>query len=97
MSGWSQPICEACWIQENGEWEFYGVTETGALQTVLKHVRMPVLKMSRSLEICCMCGEITIMGIWIRRNPDTVPFPDTSEAVAAQADGTAFQGDKPCE
>jgi len=29
-----------------------------------------------TVERCCMCGLETIAGIFVRRDPATVPFPD---------------------
>lgn len=67
---WTQPECEKCWINENAIWEpIEGVGE------VLRGVRQPSRISEAPIEKCCMCGDITISGIYVRRDPEIVPYP----------------------
>lgn len=67
---WNQPVCEACWIANEGDWE------TCAEGVRLTAVRVPVIvPAERSLEQCCFCGAPTIAGIFQRIDPATVRFP----------------------
>lgn len=68
---WSQPQCEACWIHLNATEGPQGI----------EGVRRPtVLLMEHTqLEMCAWCGHPTIMGIYVRVDPSTVPYPRTEE------------------
>lgn len=59
---WTQPICERCWIEQ----------ETDGLS-----VRVPVRYVGQDLSIerCSWCGAPTIVGIFKRADPTTVPYP----------------------
>jgi hypothetical protein len=35
--------------------------------------------MEGEIEQCCLCGESTRSGIYIRRDPKTVPYPNSTE------------------
>lgn len=34
---------------------------------------------NRTAEVCAYCGTSTPSGIYVRANPDTVPYPATRE------------------
>lgn len=68
---WNQPICEACWIVNEGVWVQHPDDEVPVLQSV----RKPVLFREAGIEQCCVCGNPTIVGIYVRKDPTTVPFP----------------------
>lgn len=61
---YTQPICERCWINDNTTIEPDGVT-----------IRRPALIGHPEIERCCLCGEPTVVGIYTRRDPHTVPYP----------------------
>lgn len=61
---WTQAQCEACWIRENF------AVDGDAIE-----VRVPVLLTEKELEICCDCGKPTIIGLYVRKDPKTVPYP----------------------
>lgn len=71
MANWTQPQCEACWIEKNTEIrEIDGEAHTVVRQpTTFKNPDNP------SIEQCAWCGRMTIMGIFVRVDPTTVPFP----------------------
>lgn len=70
---WTQPQCERCWIDGNGEWDLnadgYGVWQ------VLIAVRQPTIARNSGIQRCAFCGAMTIMGIFVRANPEQVRFP----------------------
>ena len=66
-SGWTQAICESCWI------DAHTTTVEGDLQ-----VRSPVLVAHKQVEFCCYCDQPTIWGCYVRVDPATVPFPTHS-------------------
>lgn len=57
---WNQPQCEVCWIEHN--------THTGQGVHVLTPYRSP----HPVLEQCAFCGKPTIVGIYVRWDPDNV-------------------------
>lgn len=63
--GWTQPLCEPCWIAEHHTVDLDGSTS----------VRRPVRSLDTDLEVCCRCGNLTVAGIYVRADPATVPFP----------------------
>lgn len=69
MSGWSQPCCERCWIENNTSWEL------GPDGIDQQTIRQPTRITDPQLELCCHCGYETIVGIYIRIDPATVPYP----------------------
>lgn len=69
----AQPICEACWIEREGEWEQVPGAGTGTKRLV--SVRVPTVLKSASLELCAYCGGPTIMGAYTRADSASVPFP----------------------
>lgn len=67
---WNQPICEMCWIERNSEWE-----EHPDGFDVLVSIRQPVTVKNSGIETCCYCGDPTVVGIYIRKDPDEVNYP----------------------
>ena len=65
MSDWNQPVCEGCWIRKH--------TKVVAGQRDL--TRVPVRVSDAPVERCCYCGGMTFVGIYVRIDPETVPFP----------------------
>lgn len=87
---WTNALCEACWISEEGQFEVLPEGDPHAGQMILAGVRTPVITKGSPLEQCCECGSPTIIGIYVRRNPDLVQFPRYEEPEAG-AEGD--QGD----
>lgn len=69
-------MCESCWLVENTRWEPESIDENGRIILRLAGVGMPEMAGTDSVEVCCMCGELTVVGIYVLRDPDSVPFPD---------------------
>jgi hypothetical protein len=65
MSSWNQPICERDWIAQHSS-----VGEVGMLS-----IDRPVRLKDAMVEQCAFCGHVTIFGVYVRVDPDTVPFP----------------------
>ena len=61
---WTHPICDDDWTK------FNGVELDGELL-----VREPIRLKIRTKETCAYCGQDTESGIYVRDNPDHVPFP----------------------
>ena len=62
---WTQPQCERCWINLN----------TAIDPTFEVTIRQPVMVKDREIETCAFCGEFTIVGIYVRADPSTIPYP----------------------
>jgi len=67
---WSQPICEACWINQEVNTE---IDENG--DTYLVSIRTPLMMKQTPVETCSWCGDATIVGIYKREDPSLVRFP----------------------
>jgi hypothetical protein len=75
MSNWNQPKCEACWIKDNCE---VAVVEG---EDVIVSIRMPVLLTHehRDIKQCAWCGGPTLIGLFVRADPLSVPYPAPDE------------------
>jgi hypothetical protein len=58
-------MCERCWINEH----------THIDPTFNVSIRQPTMLKIREVEKCSFCGEFTIVGIYVRQDPKTVPYP----------------------
>lgn len=52
--------------------------ENGRIMLRLTGVGMPETVGAQSVEVCCMCGELTVVGIYVLRDPEIVPYPSDS-------------------
>jgi len=65
---WSQPCCESCWIHRN-----HTVVDEGI------EIRTPVQVTDAGIHTCGFCGNMTIMGVFVRADPATVKYPRTKD------------------
>lgn len=63
------PQCEVCWIKENARWEPEGVSEEGKIVARLTAISIPLELTPGEIHICCECGEITIVGLFVEKYP----------------------------
>lgn len=68
------PQCEVCWVEENSRWEADGVSEDGKLVARLASVAVPIELTTGEVNICCTCGEITVVGIFVEKYENEVKF-----------------------
>ena len=68
---WNQPQCERCWVVEHSTADPRG----GFI--VSQPVR--VTKGSGDPERCAWCGLPTWVGIWVRADPSSVPYPSQGD------------------
>lgn len=68
------PQCEKCWIQENSRWEPDGVSQDGKLVTRLTGIMVPYSMTTGKVNVCCICGELTVVGIYVEKEEDEVMF-----------------------
>lgn len=62
---WNQPKCERCWVED----------ETKFLDDGDITIRMPAMVRESGINVCAYCGALTIVGIFVRADPDTVRYP----------------------
>lgn len=68
------PVCEMCWLDEHARWEPESMNESGSIMMKLTGVDTPEIIDIGCVEVCCMCGTITIAGIYDMRDPSEVYF-----------------------
>lgn len=68
MSEWNHLICERCYISQRGE---FAVGPDGPMLTGIQ-IPVQITGSHRTVGPCCFCGELTIMGIFVRRDPGEV-------------------------
>jgi hypothetical protein len=57
-------ICESCWLEEHTKWEPESVDEKGKILMRLKGVDVPEKVNNGNVEVCVICGGITVAGIF---------------------------------
>lgn len=58
------PVCESCWMENHARWEPESISSTGRILMRLKGVDVPEKINNGSVEVCAMCGAVTIAGIY---------------------------------
>lgn len=71
MSRWTHPICEACWIDTEGNYERNEELDAEVLVSVRQPARIvnPPDEPPPPVERCCWCCAPTIVGIYKRHDP----------------------------
>jgi hypothetical protein len=72
------PVCEACWLESHTKWEPESVDEKGKILMRLKGVDVPEKVNNGNVEVCVMCGGITIAGIFELKLSNEVYYLDGS-------------------
>lgn len=67
-------VCESCWLQDHSKWEPQSINEEGNIVMRLVGVDTPEVACIGDVEVCCMCGSITIAGIYEMKDPTKVYF-----------------------
>lgn len=73
------PLCEQCWLGDHTRWEPASIDENGTVAMELVSVELPATFSTGSIEMCCMCGNITISGIYSMLDPSGVYFDSSDE------------------
>ena len=68
------PQCELCYIEDHSVWEPESVGEDGSLVSKLVSVSVPVHIKSGKVNICATCGDVTVVGIYVRLAEDDIEF-----------------------
>lgn len=74
MRNKTYPQCEVCYIKENSRWEADSVGPDGSLISKLIAVAVPLKLAPGSINVCCDCGEITVAGIYVEKDEDSVQY-----------------------
>jgi len=74
------PVCESCWINEHAKWEPESMDKNGKILMRLKGVEVPSKINNGSVEVCAMCGSVTIAGIYELKLTSEVYFSEQQEA-----------------
>jgi hypothetical protein len=69
-------VCESCYLVDHVRWQPESMDNTGSVMMRLVGVDVPIKINSGSVEVCCMCGGITISGIYEFKDPSDVLFDD---------------------
>lgn len=73
------PVCEMCWLIDHAFWEPESIDEKGRVMMRLTGVDVPAKINNNSVEVCAMCGSITVAGIYDMKDPSSVDFLDDGE------------------
>jgi hypothetical protein len=72
-------LCELCYLDDHILWEPESMNEDGQILMKLISVDVPEKVNTESVETCCMCGSITVAGIFEMMNPKEVYFLEDDE------------------
>ena len=72
-------LCELCYLDDHTRWEPESMNENGEILMRLTGVDVPNKVNTETVETCCMCGGLTVAGIFEMRIPTEVYFLETSE------------------
>jgi hypothetical protein len=73
------PMCEDCWLNDHSRWEPESINDEGSVIMKLMGVDVPHKVNTGEVEVCCMCGGLTVSGIYEFKDPSKVLFSDSSE------------------
>lgn len=72
-------FCELCFLDDHTRWEPESMDDQGQIMMKLVSVDVPKKVNTESVETCCMCGAITVAGIFQMMNPLEVYFLEDNE------------------
>lgn len=72
-------VCESCWLDDHAHWQPESMDEAGHVLVRLVGVDVPIKINSGSVEVCCMCGGLTISGIYELKDPNKIYFTDNGD------------------
>lgn len=73
-------ICEDCWLTDHVRWEPESMDSEGNILMKLAGVEVPEKRNDGAVEVCGVCGAITIAGIYEFRDISTlIPLDDENE------------------
>lgn len=87
------PLCEVCWLIDHTIWEPESIGADGKILMRLTGVDVPEKINTDSVEICGVCGSITVSGIYEFKDPSTVNYlsdGDDNEFSSEYEDATSF-------
>jgi hypothetical protein len=73
-------VCEECWLSTHSRWEPESMDSTGNILMKLIGIEVPKKTNTGSVEVCCVCGSVTIAGIFEMKDPETVNFTKEEKA-----------------
>lgn len=72
-------VCEVCWLLEHTRWEPESIDEKGSVLMRLMGVDVPHKINNEEVDVCCMCGSITVSGIYEFKDPTKVYFSEEND------------------
>ena len=89
-------VCETCWLIDHSRWEPESMNEIGSVLMRLVGVDVPHKVNSGEVDVCCMCGSLTISGIYEFKDPEKVYFSNSPNSLEFEAElnYTEFDSDE---
>lgn len=72
-------LCEICFLEDHTRWEPESMDEDGRVLMKLVGIDVPEKINTETVEICCMCGCITVSGIFEIMSPSDAHFLEENE------------------
>ena len=72
-------VCESCWLMDHAYWEPESMDEAGSILMKLVGVDVPVKINNGTVEVCALCGGISVSGIYEMMDKKDVIFEDNGD------------------
>lgn len=72
-------ICESCWLMDHAYWEPESMDDVGSILMKLVGVDVPIKINSGTVEVCGLCGGISISGIYEMMDKKDVIFENNGD------------------
>lgn len=73
-------ICESCFVLDHARWEPESIDSTGNVLMRLVGIDVPIKINSGSVEVCALCGSLTISGIYEFKMSQDIIFEDNGDS-----------------
>jgi hypothetical protein len=72
-------VCESCFIMDHARWEPESMDDTGNILMRLVGVDVPIKINNGTVEVCGLCGGLTISGIYEFKSSEDIIFEDNGD------------------
>jgi hypothetical protein len=73
-------VCESCFLLDHARWQPESMDGTGNILMKLVGVDVPIKINNDTVEVCGLCGGITICGIYEFKSEEEIIFEDNGDS-----------------
>lgn len=72
-------VCESCFLSDHARWEPESMDDSGSILMKLVGVDVPIKINNGSVEVCGLCGGITVSGIYEFKSSNDIFFENNGD------------------